>query len=396
MEPEESRPRPPRPAAGRRPDPEVLAALAAYAAPSPRGRRPRAAGRTRPARPAARRGAGDRITGGAAAAPAAGRRGRHVHRRGVAPLLRVYLLGRGHRPAVARGRVRPARHGAGRPRFGAGPFRPDVTLCCCTTGVTAAGWDPTRPELRETGATGSRSLKGRCRGFASRAPSTVLLHTVPLSPIELRTSSATGAGRLGRIWRELDGGLLELPERHGAVHVAGPGDAAHRPSRRPAGRAAVPVRQHGMVGVAWRTGTPGRRPRSAGPPPGCPRRYSYSTWTTRCGAGSLGDDGPDGIQLGGLYPGNAYVELQRRARALRRQGVLLAVGEQERTASTVDQVLARTPGDGAAVRRLRGAAVDWGPRTATCARIAESLDLGLDSFVFADDSRFECDLVRHS
>src|SRR5439155_17125721 len=55
--------------------------------------------------------------------------------------------------------------------------------------------------------------------------------------------------------------------------------------------------------------------------------------------GVLGEEGPQGIQLGPDYPGSAYVEFQRAIRSLRQRGVILAIASKNNPAD-VDEVFA--------------------------------------------------------
>lgn len=109
--------------------------------------------------------------------------------------------------------------------------------------------------------------------------------------------------------------------------------------------------------------------------------------------GVVGDVGLEGIALGPDYPGNAYVAFQQRVLDLHRRGVVLALCSKNEPASVLD-VLDRHPG--MVLRREHFAAlrINWEPKPANLQAIAAELNLGLDSFVFLDDSPVECDLVR--
>lgn len=109
--------------------------------------------------------------------------------------------------------------------------------------------------------------------------------------------------------------------------------------------------------------------------------------------GVVGDDGTAGLRLGENYPGNAHLEVQALARDLSRQGVLLAV------CSKNDDAIARAAIDDHPEMLLRttdlvSARIDWQPKPANIAEIAQELNLGLDSFVFLDDSVFEREHMR--
>jgi len=109
--------------------------------------------------------------------------------------------------------------------------------------------------------------------------------------------------------------------------------------------------------------------------------------------GIIGEDGLDGIALGHEYPGNAYMAFQRRLLDFQQRGLILALCSKNNFAD-VEQVLndhrhqILRPEHFAAIR------VNWEPKTDSLVALAEELNLGLDSFIFVDDSDYECALVR--
>jgi FkbH-like protein len=110
--------------------------------------------------------------------------------------------------------------------------------------------------------------------------------------------------------------------------------------------------------------------------------------------GVVGDDGIDGIVLGeGSARGEAHLALQRYARALKERGVILAVCskndiEVARAAFRDHPEMALGEDDFAAF------VVDWNDKARNLVRIAERLNLGLDSLVFVDDNPAERERIR--
>ncbi|MCB2203168.1 HAD-IIIC family phosphatase [bacterium] len=110
--------------------------------------------------------------------------------------------------------------------------------------------------------------------------------------------------------------------------------------------------------------------------------------------GILGEDTPSGVQLDPhQYPGSVFDEIQQRAKALGKRGVLLGLCSKN-NAEDVDAMLRDHPwmvlrDDDLTVKR-----VSWYPKTDSIRDAAAELNLGLDSFVFLDDSDFEIGLVR--
>ncbi|HMK89524.1 MAG TPA: HAD-IIIC family phosphatase [Methylocystis sp.] len=109
--------------------------------------------------------------------------------------------------------------------------------------------------------------------------------------------------------------------------------------------------------------------------------------------GVIGDDGADGIRLGvGSPEGEAFAEWQAHIKKLARRGIVLAV------CSKNDPEIAKTglrhpaailgEGDFAAIE------CSWDDKALGLRKIARALNLGLDSFVFADDNPAECGLIQ--
>lgn len=109
--------------------------------------------------------------------------------------------------------------------------------------------------------------------------------------------------------------------------------------------------------------------------------------------GVLGEDGVGGIKLGDEYPGNVFKAFQHYLATLASRGVLLAICSKN-NAADVDEVFARHAD--LVLRREDFAAtrINWQPKSGNLREIAAELNLGLDSFVFFDDSAFERGEVR--
>lgn len=104
--------------------------------------------------------------------------------------------------------------------------------------------------------------------------------------------------------------------------------------------------------------------------------------------GVIGTDGVDGIQLGMDGIGLAYREFQEEILNLHKRGVLLAINSKNNwddAVETIDQHPAMV------LRREHFAAmkINWQDKVTNLREIAEELNLGLDSFVFVDNSPVE-------
>jgi FkbH-like protein len=110
--------------------------------------------------------------------------------------------------------------------------------------------------------------------------------------------------------------------------------------------------------------------------------------------GVIGEDHLDGIKLGPHdYPGNIYWRIQQEFLALERQGVLLALVSKNNPAD-VNEVLCKHPGMVLGERHIVAKKINWDDKPSNLRALAKELNLGLDSFVFLDDSSFECEAVR--
>lgn len=110
--------------------------------------------------------------------------------------------------------------------------------------------------------------------------------------------------------------------------------------------------------------------------------------------GVVGDDGPQNIKLGGPDPlGECFHAFQAGLKALSGRGILLAIcskNDESLALSVIDQhpAMALRKKDFVSWR------INWKDKAANLLGIAEELNLGLDSFVFLDDSPQERDQVR--
>ena len=109
--------------------------------------------------------------------------------------------------------------------------------------------------------------------------------------------------------------------------------------------------------------------------------------------GVIGEDGLDGIKLGGDAEGEAFVAFQEYVLALKERGVILAVASKNNEAD-VREVFESHPEMRIRLDDIATLAVNWEDKPANLRRIAQSLDVGLDSLVLADDNPGERQIVR--
>ena len=108
--------------------------------------------------------------------------------------------------------------------------------------------------------------------------------------------------------------------------------------------------------------------------------------------GIVGETGPLGIALSEDGEGRCYRDFQREVKALQRTGVLLAICSKNNPGD-LDEVFDRNPM--MILRREDFACIraNWEPKPQNLLEIAETLNLGVDSFVFIDDNPVEREMV---
>jgi len=111
--------------------------------------------------------------------------------------------------------------------------------------------------------------------------------------------------------------------------------------------------------------------------------------------GVVGDAGVEGIELGPDFPGNAFVAFQRRVLDLHRRGVVLCIASKNEP-GIVEDVVARHPNMVLRPEHFASIKANWSPKPDSVRQMSEELGLGLDSFVFLDDSPVECAFMRES
>lgn len=110
--------------------------------------------------------------------------------------------------------------------------------------------------------------------------------------------------------------------------------------------------------------------------------------------GIVGDDGIEGLALGnGSALGEAHSALQRMALSLKQRGIILCVSSKNDEAIALDAFrnhpeMILKEDDIVAFR------VNWDDKAANIKAISDTIDLGLDSFVFLDDNPAERKRVR--
>jgi len=109
--------------------------------------------------------------------------------------------------------------------------------------------------------------------------------------------------------------------------------------------------------------------------------------------GVVGEDGIAGIRLGRDYPGAAYLALQRALADLYNRGILLAIASKNNEADAL-RAIEEHPAMLLRKRHFAAWQIHWNTKAESLRRIAEELNVGLDTLVFVDDNPAEREAIR--
>jgi len=111
--------------------------------------------------------------------------------------------------------------------------------------------------------------------------------------------------------------------------------------------------------------------------------------------GVLGEDGIAGLQLGGDFPGNAYLGFQKALKGLATRGIALTI------CSKNDEDLALKAIESLPDMQLRSSdfaaqRINWRPKWENIREIASDLNLGIESLMLVDDNPTEREAARRN
>jgi FkbH-like protein len=125
-----------------------------------------------------------------------------------------------------------------------------------------------------------------------------------------------------------------------------------------------------------------------------PRKVLCTDLDNTLWGGVLGEEGPEGIATGSAFPGNCYLEYQRYLKQLSSRGILLAIVSKNNDADVREAFQVRAADLGLTLDNFVATKISWNEKASSIRELAEELSLGLDSFVFVDDSPVECEAIR--
>jgi len=110
--------------------------------------------------------------------------------------------------------------------------------------------------------------------------------------------------------------------------------------------------------------------------------------------GILGEDGYDNIEMSPrTKDGLIFAEIQSIALALNKQGILICLCSKNNP-EEVDKVIKSHPDMQLRDKHITINKSNWSDKVSNLREIAQELNIGLDSFVVVDDSKFEVNLIR--
>jgi FkbH-like protein len=246
-------------------------------------------------------------------------------------------------------------------------------------------------QLGATAGEASAAIAAMLEGFRSRSRLPLFIGLVPVRP----APSAFGLGWSERgkelaVVQAVNATLAGFCERDRATHLidipgalAACGAAWHQAESFTANMSYVS--HHGMPALAREIA------RSIGGMLVPRKKVLVTDLDDTLWGGILGEEGPDRIAVGGHYA--AYQAFLKRLRA---SGVLLAIVSKNNEADVREAFEKRAKDIPLALDDFSAAKISWGDKSEAIRLIADELSLGLDSFVFVDDSPVECERVRQA
>ena len=111
--------------------------------------------------------------------------------------------------------------------------------------------------------------------------------------------------------------------------------------------------------------------------------------------GVIGEDGFDNIKLGDNPVGRSFVEFQKRLLALNQRGIILAINSKNNFDDAI-KVIRKHPNMILKEDNFACVKINWDDKVSNLQKIAEELNIGLDSMIFFDDDPINQEYVRES
>lgn len=252
---------------------------------------------------------------------------------------------------------------------------------------------PWRPEdVSEVAEEKLATLRRLVQQFHESCHGTLVLNTIPL--LRLFTAQLVdhrSRARLSAVWHRFNASLLELAGDHVVVLDVDPLLTEGIPADDPrlSTYAKVHLSPLLLARYAREIGHLGRHLT------GRLKKVLAVDLDGTLWGGILGDDGAEDIEVDDSRRGEAFTAFQRVVKQIASQGVLLtAVSKNDQQA--VEAVLRDHPRMTLRQADFVRVVANWRPKDSNITELADALGLTVDSFVFVDDSPYECGLVRYA
>lgn len=110
--------------------------------------------------------------------------------------------------------------------------------------------------------------------------------------------------------------------------------------------------------------------------------------------GVIGEDGIDGISLSNIKEGSQYYLFQKQLKRLKELGVLLAICSKNNPDDAIE-VMKKHPSMVLKEEDFVSMKINWKTKVENISELAQELNIGLDSILFLDDSKFERESVKN-
>ena len=107
--------------------------------------------------------------------------------------------------------------------------------------------------------------------------------------------------------------------------------------------------------------------------------------------GVIGEDGVEGVKIGGEYPGSIFADFQRQLLRYKQAGLLLCLCTKNNSADIEDAFSQRDMP--LSLNDFVVTKTNWERKSTNILEIVDELNLGLESVIFVDDNPFEIDEV---
>ena len=109
--------------------------------------------------------------------------------------------------------------------------------------------------------------------------------------------------------------------------------------------------------------------------------------------GIVGEDGFDGIELGDTPNGKAFVEFQKELLSLWNQGIILAINSKNNFDDAM-KVISEHPNMILREKNFANIQINWDDKAINIKKIADEINIGLNSIVFFDDDKINCERIK--